>query len=110
MPGKVLTTGSQVKCPHGGSATLSTANAKASPASGKALLESDIHTVAGCAFTIGTKPSPCIRIQWSAGAAKLKATGTPVLVESSVGMCYSAEGAPQGTALVVQADAKVSAQ
>lgn len=110
MPGHVLTTGSQVKCPHGGSATLPTANAKAGAQSGQALLESDIHTVAGCPFMIGSKPSPCIRIQWSAGAVKLKAGGTPVLVESSVGACYSPESAPQGVASVVQAETKVSAQ
>jgi hypothetical protein len=110
MPGRVMTTGSQIKCPHGGSATLTTANAKAAAASGKALLASDVHTVAGCAFTIGPKASPCIRIQWSAGAVKLKVGGTPVLLESSVGTCYSPESAPQGVALVVQAEAKVSAR
>ena len=110
MPGRVLTTGSQVLCPHGGSASLSTANSKASAASGKALLESDVHTVSGCAFMIGTKPSPCLQIRWSAGAVKLKAGGTAVLLDSSVGTCYSPESAPQGSALVVQPEAKVSAQ
>lgn len=110
MPGRALTTGSQVKCPHGGSASLITSNAKASAASGRLLLVSDVHTVAGCAFTIGTKPSPCLRIEWSAGAVKLKAGGTAVLLESSMGTCYSPESAPQGVALVVQPEAKVSVQ
>ena len=110
MPGKVLTTGSQVMCPHGGNATLSTANAKASAASGKALLATDEHTVAGCAFMIGTKPSPCLQIKWSAGASKLTAGGTAVLLESSSGTCYSPENAPQGSALIVMAEQKVSAQ
>jgi hypothetical protein len=110
MPGKVLTTASTVQCPHGGQASLSTANAKASTTAGKILLESDIHTVAGCAFMIGTKPSPCLRIEWKAGASKVKANSTGVLVESSVGLCYSPEGAPQGPATIVMADQKVSAQ
>jgi hypothetical protein len=110
MPGRILTTGSQVMCPHGGSATLSSANAKAGAASGKALLATDVHTVSGCAFTIGTKPSPCIQIRWSAAAGKVKAGGTAVLLESSVGTCYSPESAPQGVALVVQAEPKVSGQ
>jgi hypothetical protein len=110
MPGRVLTTGSQVKCPHGGSATLTTPNAKAGAGGGRLLLVSDVHTIAGCAFTIGPKASPCMRIQWSAGAVKLKAGGTQVLLESSVGTCYSPDSAPQGVALVVQPEAKVSAQ
>jgi hypothetical protein len=108
MPG-VLTTGSQVQCPHGGRATLMTANAKAGSPSGKALLESDVHIVAGCAFTIGPKPSPCVRIDWAAGAVKLSAGGTAVLLQSSVGTCYSPEGAPQGVALASQPEPKVSA-
>lgn len=110
MPGKVLTTGSTVMCPHGGSASLSTANSKAKAASGKALLVSDTHTVSGCSFMIGTKPSPCLKIEWAAGAAKVKAGGTAVLVDSSVGKCLSPENAPQGVATVAQAEAKVSAQ
>jgi hypothetical protein len=110
MPGKVLTTGSGVQCPHGGQASLMTANQKASTMTGKVLLETDIHTVAGCAFTIGTKPSPCIRIEWKAGATKVKANSTAILLQSSVGLCYSPEGAPQGPATVTQADTKASAQ
>ena len=109
MP-RILTRGSQVLCPHGGSATLTTANAKVGAAGGKALVESDVHTVSGCAFMIGTKPSPCLQIRWSAGAVKLKAGGTAVLLESSAGTCYSPESAPQGMAMVVQAEPKVSAQ
>jgi hypothetical protein len=110
MPGRVLTTGSQVKCPHGGSAILTTANAKVRAASGYVLLQSDVHPVAGCAFTIGTKPSPCIRIEWSAGAAQVSVGGQPPLVESSIGTCYSPESAPQGVALIVSAEPKVSAR
>ena len=78
---------------------------------GKILLETDIHTVAGCAFMIGTKPSPCLRIEWKAGASKRpRPNSTAVLVESSVGLCYSPEGAPQGPATIVMADQKASAQ
>jgi hypothetical protein len=78
-----------------------------------ALLESDIHTVAGCPFQIpvgaGTKPSPCIRIEWSAGATKLKVNDVPVLVRSSIGKCYSPEGAMQGLANIVNTQIKISA-
>jgi hypothetical protein len=110
MPGRVLTTGSQIKCPHGGSAILFTANARVRGSSGYVLLETDVHPVVGCAFTIGTKPSPCVRIEWKAGATQVSVDHRPALVESSIGTCYSPESAPQGLAVIVSAEPKVSAR
>jgi hypothetical protein len=110
MPGKILATGSSVQCPHGGQATLTTSNNKVAVTTGRALLESDIHTVVGCPFTIGSKPSPCIRIEWSAGANSVSVNGTPVLIQSSIGKCYSPESAVQGVAIIVNSDSKGSAQ
>jgi hypothetical protein len=110
MPGRVLTTGSQVMCPHGGSAILSTANARVRGSSGYVLLETDVHPVAGCAFTIGTKPSPCLRIEWKALVAQTSVDRQAPLVESSVGTCYSPESAPQGIAVIVSAEPRVSAR
>lgn len=114
MPGNVLTTGSTVLCTHGGSATLTTANSRIMSDNMPALLESDVHTVSGCPFQIpigtGTKPSPCIRIEWSAGSTQLQINGVGVLVQSSVGKCYSAEGAVQGVASIVNTQMKVSAR
>ena len=114
MPGNVLTTSSTVLCPHGGSAILTTANTKVMVDNALALLESDVHSVAGCPFQIpvgaGMKPSPCIRIQWSGGAVRMTVNGTGVLVQSSTGLCYSAESAPQGSAIIANTQMKVSAQ
>jgi hypothetical protein len=36
--------------------------------------------------------------------------GTPVLTQSSIGMCYSPESAIQGVAVIVNTQMKVSAQ
>jgi hypothetical protein len=108
MPGNILTTDSTIQCPHGGKASLMTSNAKTS-AGAQALLETDKHTVSGCLFTLpGPKPSPCMRIEWSAGASKVTVNGTAVLVESSVGKCLSPEGSPQGVATVVNTQQKAS--
>jgi hypothetical protein len=68
-----------------------------------------MHVVAGCSFMIGTKPSPCMRIEWSAGASSVTAGGTAVLTQSSVGKCMSPEGAPQGVAMVSSTQQSVSA-
>lgn len=114
MPGNVLTISSTILCTHGGSAVLTTANSKVMVQNAPALLESDVHSVAGCPFQIpigtGTKPSPCVRIQWSAGATQLQVNGVGVLLQSSVGTCYSPEGAPQGVANIVNTQMKVSAR
>lgn len=114
MPGNILTISSTVMCMHGGSAILTTANSKVSVDNAPALLESDVHSVAGCPFQIpigtGTKPSPCIRIEWSAGSTQMQVNGVGVLVQSSVGKCYSAEGAMQGVATIANTQLKVSAQ
>jgi hypothetical protein len=105
---------STVLCTHGGTAILTTSNSKLAVDNAPALLESDVHSVAGCPFQIpapsGTKPSPCIRIQWSGGAVKLGVGGVGVLVQSSIGQCYSAEGAVQGVANIVNTQVKISAQ
>ena len=98
MSALVLTTSSTVTCQHGGMAQLTTTNTKLDVDGAKALLESDIHLVSGCTFMIGNKPSPCVRIEWSAGSQKLTTGGTGVLIQTSVGKCYSPEGATQGVA------------
>lgn len=114
MPGFVLTISSTVLCPHGGSAVLTTANTKMVIDGAPALLESDVHTVAGCPFQIpvgaGTKPSPCIRIEWTGGAAQLQVNGVGVLLQSSIGKCLSPESAPQGVAVIANTQVKISAQ
>jgi hypothetical protein len=109
MPGNVLTIASVIQCPHGGMAVLTTSNARVKAARAYWLLESDVSMVVGCPFTIGPKYSPCLRIEWSAGAGKTKA-GAAVLVSSSLGICYSPESAPQGVAIISNTQTKASAQ
>lgn len=111
MPGPLLTTASTILCPHGGRAVLTTANARTTAQRLPVLLETDVHTVVGCPFTLpGPKPSPCVRIQWSAGSPRASVNGTPVLTQASLGLCYSPESAPQGVALIVNTQPHATAQ
>lgn len=110
MAGYCLTTASTIMCPHGGQATLMTSNTHASALGTKILLESDVHTVAGCPFMVGQKYSPCVRIEWSCGAGKASVNGTAILVKSSIGECLNGEGATQGVATIVNTQLKASAQ
>lgn len=103
MATPILTTTSTILCPHGGTVILQTRNTQATIQGAPALLETDVHSVAGCPFTTPVpEPSPCIQVRWTAGAAQTKVNGTPVLLQSSVGLCYNAKQAPQGTAIIAQ--------
>ena len=64
------------------------------------LLETDIHAVVGCPFTVGVVYMPCVTVQWEAAATSLSVNGAGVLVETSIGQCLNAAGAPQGVAIV----------
>jgi hypothetical protein len=109
MPGPALTTASSVQCPHGGRAILTTTNTS-SHAGTPMLLESDVHPVVGCTFFMGPNYSPCLTIEWSAGASALTIGGTKVLVNTSVGRCKSGAGAIQGVALVASTQIPVQSK
>ena len=98
----LLTTTSTVMCPHAGQATLVTSNTLARIDEAPILLETDIHPVAGCTFAPGGVYTPCVLIRWAAGATMTKIYGIPVLLQTSIGVCYNAAQAPQGVALIVQ--------
>lgn len=102
----ILTTLSTVQCPHGGTVTLTTANTTCQISGGYALLQTDQHSVAGCPFQkpapSGTVPSPCVLVRWTTGATQTKINQTPVLLQSSSGLCYSGEQIPQGPPVVAQ--------
>jgi hypothetical protein len=103
MAAPILTTASTLFCPHGGSLILQTSNVDMTIQGAPALLLTDIHTVAGCPFTLpGPKPSPCIQVRWLVGATQTNVHGTPVLLQNSVGLCYSPEQIPQGPPIVAQ--------
>ena len=90
-------------CPHGGQVILATtSDALCQIQGGYALLETDIHTVVGCPFTIGVVYHPCVTVRWAAGATQTKVNSIPVLLQTSVGTCYAADQAPQGLAIVTQ--------
>lgn len=97
----ILTTTSTVMCPHGGQAQLMTSNTDAAIQGAPALLQTDIHPIAGCPFT-PVAYMPCLTIQWVTGATQTKVRGVPVLLQTSVGLCLNAAQVPQGTAIVVQ--------
>lgn len=102
MGAAILTTNSTLMCPHGGSVNLQTSNVDVKIQDAPALLVTDIHSVAGCPFMIANAPSPCLTVRWSVGATQTNVHGTAVLLQNSVGLCYSAAQAPQGPPTISQ--------
>jgi hypothetical protein len=96
----VVTTSSQVQCTHGGMAVLVTTESVLMAGGAPVLIESDMPIIAGCPFVVGIVPSPCITIEWVTVATQLTVNGAGVVLETSIGTCLNAAGAPQGVAII----------
>lgn len=98
--GSILHVGATVMCTHGAQATAIPSNSRVLVSNQPVTVLSDTYTVAGCPFQIpiptGTKPQPCVIIQWIVPATRVLVGGQPVLLQTSTGLCQSAEQIPQG--------------
>lgn len=105
MPSGISHVNAQIACPHGAQAKVTPSQTRVKVSGNLVAVAADVTMVAGCTFQIpigtGTKPSPCTKVQWSTPATRVKAMGKPILLQSSTGLCQSAEQAPQGKAVVV---------
>ena len=106
-------TGSVILCPHGASASTSPGSPRVKVAGQPVATMADLTTVSGCPFQIpvgaGTKPQPCVKVQWLVPAVRVRAGGSPVLLQNSTGLCLSAEQIPQGPPNVVFTQPRVKA-
>ncbi len=111
MPGNLLHVNAAVNCTHGAKATIVSSNIRVKVSGQAVAVVSDLTTVAGCPFQVpigtGTKPQPCVKVQWSTPATRVTVGGQPVLLQTSVGAYQSAEQIPQGTATVVTTQQRV---
>lgn len=95
-------------CPHGGMATTISSNTRVKVSGMYVATLSDTTTVAGCAFTIPpSKPQPCVKVQWLVPAVRVKVMSNPILLQSSTGLCQSAEQIPQGPPNIVSTQFRV---
>jgi hypothetical protein len=114
MAGNTLNANSTLQCPHGGSVKIISANVRVKVDNAYAALATDQFVISGCPFQIpigtGTKPSPCVTVQWLVTDMRTKVNNTPTLSKSSVGLCLSAEQLPQGPVSIVNTQAKTKSQ
>lgn len=113
MPGPVFHVGAAAICPHGASVTTISSNMRVLLSGQPAATLGDTYTVAGCPFQIpipgGTKPQPCVKVQWLVPALRVTVNGQPVILQTSTGLALSVEQIPQGPPSVVATQPRVVA-
>jgi hypothetical protein len=106
----LLTMTSVLMCPHGGTVTAITTNARAKAAEDYLLRASDTFLIAGCPFILALVPHPCVQVQWVEPAARSQVMSDFTLTEESVGLCVAADQAVQGTVLILSTQPLVLGQ
>lgn len=111
MPGFVVTTTSSAICPHGAAVSIISSNARVKAMGQPVATLSDTFSVSGCPFQVpvgaGTKPQPCVKVQWVAVATRVRVNGQPVILQSSSGIALSVEQIPQGPPTVTMTQTRV---
>ncbi len=83
-------------CSHGAKVVQPPTQARVRLMGTFALTVADQATIAGCPFTTGGNPSPCVTVKWTVPSTRVRIEGKPVLVELSVGLGQNPAQAPQG--------------
>ncbi|MCH9684011.1 MAG: DUF4280 domain-containing protein [Deltaproteobacteria bacterium] len=108
MPGFMLNPASNVLCPHGMRALVVPSQARVLVDGLPATTVRDQYLVAGCPFTSGTAPMPCVRVQWVRPAARVLVDGAPALLIDSGGIGVQGPGVPNGPMVVASTQARVA--
>lgn len=95
-------------CPHGGQLSIISTNVRVTAGGQPLATVSDQFMIAGCAFTIPPgKPQPCLKVQWLVPATRVTIGGQPAILQTSSGLCLTAEQIPQGPPTVTVAQTRV---
>src|SRR5689334_4750863 len=99
--GFVLTKRSVIMCPHGGMVMHSPTSFSGELVNGEIpMLINDVYTIVGCPNSMGGAASACMTVIWTTASTSYFINGVPVLIHTSVGLCQSSSGVPQGPAIV----------
>jgi hypothetical protein len=99
-----------MQCTHAASVTTAPTQPRVVVGGFSVATAANLLTVAGCPFQIpigtGTKPQPCVKVQWANLSTRFMVNGQPVLLQappgpgSGAGVCQSVEQIPQGPPIV----------
>lgn len=108
MPGLIYHVGATAACPHSGQISVISTNARVMVSAQPVATMADTYTIAGCPFTVpGPKPQPCVTAKWIVPAVRVQVNGQPVILQTSTGICQSAEQVPQGPPNVIATQTRV---
>jgi hypothetical protein len=109
MPAPAFHVGAGAICPHGGQITTVSSNARVMVSGMPVATMGDQFLVAGCVFTVGGVPQPCVRVQWLTPALRVLVNGQPPILQSSTGLCLSANQIPNGPPVITSTQPRVVA-
>ncbi|HIK04444.1 MAG TPA: hypothetical protein IGS40_06970 [Trichormus sp. M33_DOE_039] len=108
MSGLVFHVGANALCPHGGTVSTVSSNARVKVSGQPVATLTDTYLIAGCAFTVPVaKPQPCVTVQWLVPASRVRVSGQAVILQTSTAICQSAEQIPQGPPNIVATQTRV---
>jgi uncharacterized Zn-binding protein involved in type VI secretion len=108
MPTPLVQVGASGMCPHGGQLSIISTNVRVTVGGQPLATLGDQFLIAGCAFTIPPgKPQPCLKVQWLVPAGRVTIGGQPAILQTSSGLCLTAEQIPQGPPTVTVAQMRV---
>jgi len=110
MSAPVVQFGSTMMCPHGATVLQIPSQSVVLAGGQPVLLPQDAISIVGCPFVIGIVPHPCVVVQWTGVATQSTVQGEPPLLASSVGLCQSIDGSPQGVVIMSGVQTKVLGQ
>jgi uncharacterized Zn-binding protein involved in type VI secretion len=108
VPGLLCNGGMTAMCPHGGPVQVVPGNPRVLLGGMPAATLSDTYLIAGCAFTVGPKLQPCVKVQWLVPAARVLIGGSPAVTRASTGLCQSADQIPAGPPSILMTQMRVS--
>ena len=111
MPGPLYHVGAVGMCMHGGQISTVSANTRVLVSGQPVAVVSDMSTIAACPFNIPAipKPQPCVTVRWLVPATRVMVGGQPALLQTSTGLCLSAEQIPQGAPTITVNQTRVIA-
>ena len=86
--GYLVHVGATVVCAHAGQAQPVVPNLRVQVSNQQIVTQSTSYTVAGC--TLPSPPTangPCVSAQWTVAAMRVKAGGSPVILQDSFAIC-----------------------
>lgn len=107
MPTPVAHVGAVGMCPHGGPLTFIPTAPRVLVSGMPVVTMADQALVAGCIFNVSGAPHPCVRVQWTVPAVRVKSSLMPVILQTSVGLSLAPDQAPQGPPVITTAQPRV---